>query len=173
MEFIFTLRYRLDLEDGDLATLVERLGANGCTDATVGIGHAGRMALEFARDAVSAERAVSSALAEVRSAIPTAHLTEAAPDFVGLTEVAALLGLSRQNMRKLMLAHRSSFPAPVHEGTTSIWHLADLLAWLEARGYEFDPGLLELSRVTCAVNLAMEKRRHPGLGTRAFASLIG
>jgi biotin operon repressor len=29
-------------------------------------------------------------------------LAEAAPDFVGLTDVAELTGMSRQNMRKLM-----------------------------------------------------------------------
>lgn len=55
-------------------------------------------------------------------------------DLVELTDVADIVGVSRQNMRKLMLAHPGSFPAPVHEGGASIWHLADVLAWLQAKG---------------------------------------
>ena len=42
--------------------------------------------------------------------------------------------LTRQNMHKLMHKHRHSFPAPVHEGSATIWHLADVLSWLHARG---------------------------------------
>ncbi|MDN5871104.1 MAG: hypothetical protein L0H73_10365 [Nitrococcus sp.] len=70
----------------------------------------------------------------MRRAVPTARLVEAAPDFVGLTDVAEIVGVSRQNMRKLMLAHPDSFPAPVHEGSASIWHLVDVLEWLQDRG---------------------------------------
>jgi hypothetical protein len=94
----------------------------------VGIGQPGRLALEFSREAPSAEAAVRSALADVRSAIPSARLIEVAPDLVGLTDMADIVGVSRQNMRKLMLAHPSSFLAPVHEGSASIWRLADVLA---------------------------------------------
>jgi hypothetical protein len=36
---------------------------------------------------------------------PGAELVEASPDFVGLTDVADLVGCSRQNIRKLMLTH--------------------------------------------------------------------
>ena len=60
-------------------------------------------------------------------------MIEVAPDLVGLTDVADIVGVSRQNMRKLMLAHPGSFPAPVHEGSASIWHLRTL-AWLQAKG---------------------------------------
>jgi len=73
-------------------------------------------------------------VADVRSAVPSARLIEVAPDLVGLTDVAEIVGVSRQNICKLMLAHPGSFPAPVHEGSASIWHLADVLAWLQAKG---------------------------------------
>jgi hypothetical protein len=42
-------------------------------------------------------------------AIPGAMLAEAAPDFVGLTDVAELTGMSRQNMRKTLARHLRQF----------------------------------------------------------------
>lgn len=167
MEYTFTLKYRLAEPDSDPGALVERLGEAGCDDAVVGVGQPGRLALEFTRDASSARATVRSALADVKRAIPTARLVEAAPDFVGLTDVAEIIGVSRQNMRKLMLAHRDSFPAPVHEGSASIWHLAEVLAWLEGRGgYAVDPGMLETARATLEINLAGAVRRLPAKAVR-------
>ena len=130
MEYTFTLKYQLAEGDRNPDLLVERLGEAGCDDALVGIGQPGRLAMEFSREAESADAAVRSALADVRRAVPSAKLIEVAPDLVGLTDVAEMVGVSRQNMRKLMLANPGSFPAPVHEGSASIWHLADVLAWL-------------------------------------------
>lgn len=135
MEYIFTLKYQLADHGSDLDALVERLvGAFGCDDALVGVGQSGRLALEFSREADSAEEAIRSALADVKSAIPGARLIEVSPDLVGLTDVADIVGVSRQAMRKLMIAHRGAFPMPVHEGSASIWHLAEVLDWLKARG---------------------------------------
>ncbi|MDN5872113.1 MAG: DNA-binding protein [Nitrococcus sp.] len=160
MEYTFTLKYRLAEHDSDRDTLVERLGEAGCDDALVGIGQSGRLALEFTRDAAAAEAAVRSALADVQRAVPTARLVEAAPDFVGLTDVAEIVGVSRQNMRKLMLTHPESFPAPVHEGSVSIWHLADVLEWLQGRGsYALAQEILEVAQVTMQVNVAKERWR--------------
>ena len=132
MEYDFTLKYQLAADDRDPAAIVERLGAAGCDDALVGTGVAQRIALAFTREAETADAALRSALADVRRALPGARLTEAGPDYVGLTDVADLLAMSRQNLRKLMLNHPDSFPPPVHEGSASIWRLADLLAerWL-------------------------------------------
>jgi predicted DNA-binding transcriptional regulator AlpA len=160
MEYTFTLKYRLTDYDCDPDTLVERLGHAGCDDALVGIGQPGRLALEFIREADSAQDAVRSALADVKSAIPSAKLIEASPDFVGLTDVAELVGVSRQNMRKLMLVHRDTFPNPVHEGSSSIWHLAEVLAWLESKGgYPFEKSVLDTAIAVLEVNLAKEARR--------------
>ena len=160
MEYTFTLKYQLADDDRDPDALVERLGEAGCDDALVGIGQPGRLALEFTREADSADAAVRSALADVRSAVPAARLIEVAPDLVGLTDVADIVGVSRQNMRKLMLAHPGSFPAPVHEGSASIWHLADVLAWLQAKGsYSLATDVLEVACVALQVNVAKEGRR--------------
>lgn len=162
MEYIFTLKYQLADHDSDPDALVERLGAAGCDDALVGVGQPGRLALEFSREADSAEEAIHTALADVKKAIHSARLIEVSPDLVGLTDVADIVGISRQAMRKLMLTHRTTFPIPVHEGSASIWHLADVLDWLKARGgYPFDASVLEAARVALEVNIAKETVRYP------------
>lgn len=172
MEYAFTLKYQLCGDDCDLDDLVERLGEAGCDDALVGIGQPGRLALEFTREAADADAAVRSALAAVRRAAPAARLIEVAPDLVGLTDVAHIVGVSRQNMRKLMLAHTGSFPAPMHEGSASIWHLADVLVWLHARGgYTLAQGVLEVAQVALQVNIAKEGRRLPASTSRELEAL--
>ena len=110
----------------------------------------------------------------MRGAAPTARLIEVAPDLVGLTDVADIVGVSRQNMRKLMLVHPGSFPAPVHEGSASIWHLADVLAWLQAKGsYSLAKDVLEVARVALQVNVAKEGQRLPRSTSKALEVLIG
>ena len=174
MEYTFTLKYQLTDADRDPDALVERLGEAGCDDALVGIGQPGRLALEFTREAADADDAVRSALADVRRAAPSAKLIEVAPDLVGLTDVADIVGVSRQNMRKLMLAHPGSFPAPVHEGSASIWHLADVLAWLQAKGsYALAKDVLEVARVALQVNVAKEGRRLPRSASKELQALVG
>jgi hypothetical protein len=66
MEYTFTLKYQLADNDRTPDILVERLGEAGCDDALVGIGQPGRLALEFTREAESADAAVRSALADVQ-----------------------------------------------------------------------------------------------------------
>ncbi len=173
MEYIFTLKYQLTEHDNDPDALVERLGEAGCDDALVGIGQTGRLALEFTREAESAQVAVRSALADVKRAIPSAKLVEAVPDFVGLTDVAEIMGVSRQAMRKLMLSHAATFPAPVHEGSASIWHLAEVLGWLEEKGgYALERKMLETARAALEVNLAREVGRLPVAAARELRVLV-
>jgi hypothetical protein len=156
-EYQFTLKFALANTEADLDELVERLGAAGCTDALVGIGQPGRIGLDFTRAEKSASKAVLSAFADVKRAIPDAELVEAAPDFVGLTDIANLLGFSRQNMRKLAVQASSAFPPPIHEGTPTIWHLATVLDWLKGRGiHEIEDSLLEVAKANRQFNLAKE-----------------
>lgn len=172
MEYTFTLKYRLPESEQDMDALVERLGEAGCTDALIGIGTPGRLGLEFSREAETAQEAVRSALADVKAAIPGAILVEAGPDLVGLSDIAEYMGVTRQNMRKLMVANRD-FPMPVHEGSSALWHLADVLAWLEDRkGYEPDQGLLETAAATLEVNTVKESRRHSVRDARELELLI-
>jgi lambda repressor-like predicted transcriptional regulator len=61
---------------------------------------------------------------------------------------------------------------PVHEGSASIWHLADVLAWLHAKGtYQLEPGLAELAQVTRQINLARETAQAPQLPADIVAML--
>ena len=173
MEYIFTLKYQLSDHDYDPDDLGERLGAAGCDDALIGVGQSGRLALEFSREAESVEKAIHTALADVKNVTPSARLIEVSPDLVGLTDIADLVGVSRQAMRKLMLTHPDTFPLPVHEGSASIWHLAEVLDWLDSRGsYQIGTGVLEVARMALSVNIAKESIRHPLVTSRDNAELL-
>jgi len=156
MEYQFTLHFRLrhvaELTDADL----DRLFEAGCDDANVGLGNPGHVALAFCRKADTASEALEIATSQVLSALPNAELTEAAPDLGGLSDVAELVEVSRQNLRKLMLAYPTDFPAPTHAGSTSLWNMAEVPHWLEQRvGYSLAPGLLETTRATWTTNTAI------------------
>ena len=154
MEYRFALRYQWTSSNDEVEQLIERLGAGGCDDALIGLGHPGRIAMEFSREAVDAESAIRSALENVSAVSNDLHLIEVAPDLVGLTDAAEWVGISRQGMRKLMLSHWQTFPRPVHEGSVSIWHLADILSWFEARGgYSIDSRISEIGELARRINL--------------------
>ncbi len=165
MEYEFTLKFKLPDTGHDANDVIESLAAAGCDDALVGVGVPGKIALDFTRSAESAESAILSALSDVKRAIPGAQFVEVGPDFVGLTDVADLIGVSRQYIRKLMLTHASTFPPAVHEGSTSIWHLSLVLQWLQSRGsYQIGKDVLEVSRTAMKVNLVKEAELlSPGL----------
>lgn len=168
-EYDFTLKFRLPEAAHDPGEYVEALCAAGCDDALVGIGRPGHISLDFTREAASAEEALLSALEQVTATIPGATLVEAGPDLVGLSDIAELLGFSRQNMRKLMEAGGHDFPDPVHEGRPSIWHLARVLTWLETRkGYEIPEPILALSGLTMQLNAMRESRSV----SKAFAEKV-
>ena len=170
-EYAFTLTFALGARDADADALIERLGAAGCDDAVVGMGRRGRLALEFTREAEDAACAVGSAVSGVRSAVPDAVLIEASPDLVGLTDVAALLGVTRQNVRKLIVSCAAPEPVPVHAGKPTIWRLAGVLRWLaREKRYPISPELLELAEATMQVNLAVEAR---DADPRAQAEIAG
>jgi len=159
MEYDFVLKFKLADAGAVEDDVVERLGAAGCDDATVGIGLPGRIALSFTREAGSAKQAIISALEDAKRAVPDAELIEVSPDLAGLSDIAELVGVSRQNMRKLMMSHASTFPAPVHDGSTALWHLASVLEWLNGRiGYAIDKHLLDIARMARQINLAKELR---------------
>jgi predicted DNA-binding transcriptional regulator AlpA len=173
MEFEFGMKFKIGADGTDSKQLVERLGESGCDDAAIGIGQPGRIALDFTREARSVKDAIISALRDVKTAIPEAELIEVTPDFVGLTDVAELVGVSRQNMRKLMLAHPTTFPAPVHEGSASVWHLAHILQWLAERGdYSIEKPLLDVATMAMQINLAKEAQGMDGPVQKEVRALV-
>jgi hypothetical protein len=171
MDYEFTLKFAV--HDTQADELVERLGAAGCTDALAGIGQAGRLALAFTRAAPSARTAIVSAIEEVRAALPESRLLEVTPDFVGLSDVAEFVDVSRQNIRKLMIKHAASFPSAVHEGSSAVWHLFPVLQWLRDRvEYAVPQPLLDVAHIAMQINLAKEfKQIEPGV-QRELSSLV-
>jgi hypothetical protein len=94
MEYTFILKYQLDGIDRDPQALVERPGEAGCDDALVGVGAPGRLALEFIREAESADVAMRTALADVRRAVPSARSLAARHQYLALAarSIADALG---------------------------------------------------------------------------------
>ena len=153
----FTLKFSLFTSDDDMDDLVERLGEGRCDDALMGIGQPGRIALDFSREADSAFSAISTAFADIKEVVPDAKLIEATPDLVGLTDVADIVGCSRQNIRKIMVASGGAFPPPVHEGKSALWHLSSVLLWLkERRSYQVADDVLEVASINMQLNIAKE-----------------
>lgn len=73
----------------------------------------------------------------------------------------------------LMLAHPGSVPTPVHEGGAAIWHLADVLTWLQAKGsYSLGKGVLDVARTALQVNLAKEAQRLSRSVCHALEALV-
>lgn len=153
----FTLTFGLPNETDDPSRYIAALAKAGCDDALIGLGQQGRIAFNFLRESTSAYAAITSAMADIKKVIPDAMLIEAAPDIVGLTDVADILGFSRQNMRKLMLKSGSAFPLPFHEGKPGIWHLAKILLWLKQyRKYQIDDTLIDVANVNMQFNIVKE-----------------
>ena len=121
------------------------------------LGLPGRIVLEFDRESASAFEAISSAIADVRQAIPEAKLVEATPDLVGLTDIANIVRCSRQNIRKIWRTSITTFPAPVHEGKTALWRLSNVLIWLRDNNKcVVEEKLLDIAETNKQLNLARE-----------------
>ena len=158
-EYSFDVHFVLPCPDDDPESYLGRLLEEQCDDSTVGIGRRGHMWLGFDRDAPTASEAVFSAIAAVQRAIPGATLVDIGPDLVGLTDVAELLGCSRQNVRQLVFDGEPDPPITVHSGHTNLWHLADLLTWLrDKKRYPVSDELLDLAEVNRQVNLFIESQ---------------
>lgn len=159
MNHDFTLILQLPIDAPPTDELVEALAETGCDDAMVGTGHPGRIALEFSRDAESAVNAIESAIEHVQVALPGAELIEAAPDYVGLTDIADIVGISRQALRKQVLSN-PDFPRPIHCGNPSLWHLAPVLEWLRQQDrYLVEPQIEDIARVALALNAQSQQQQ--------------
>jgi len=171
----FTLRFRLPAGAPDASAWLDRLYEAGCDDATVGVGRRGFIALMFAREAPSAAKAVSSAVRDVRGAIPGTELIAADPDLVNLAELARLMGCTRQNLRKYAAGEMKTvadlFPAPALSGPESFWRLAEVGDWI-SRHTKLTVGseLLEVACATSKVNLRTQEVRLRRLAARRPAA---
>lgn len=155
-EFEFTLKFSLPDPTQHPQDHIEVLGEAGCDDAIIGIAQKGRVALQFTREASDAFSAVTSAIKDVKSAIPEAKLIESTPDLVGLTDIAKLMGVTRQYLRKLETT-KVNFPQPVHSGKFAIWHLSSFLQWYEVSQHkQVNIAIKEIASANMKVNIAKE-----------------
>jgi len=158
--------------DLDMEITEMRLYESGCDDALVGFGQKGRLALNFSRESVSAREAMTTAVENVKCAIPAARLIEVGPDLVGVSDIAELFNFSRQNMRKLLQTHLSTFPLPLHEGRASLWHLAEVLDWFQLHQRKnIDEALREVSWVSMLANVSREVSKLPAEHRRCSDAL--
>ena len=151
-EYQFELTFKLPQGD-DPDQYFEALEIS-CSDAIVGTGQSGYMAFDFTREANSSEEAIYSAIKDVRDVIKNAVLIEASPDLVGITDVANILDVSRQYMRKLMGELKAKSPEPVHQGTTVIYHLSEILKSLQDNNKrKIEIPLLDISETNKKLNI--------------------
>lgn len=160
----FVLTFRLPEGGEEPSDWLDALFAAACDDATIGAGKRGLISLDFTREGKSAEQAVGSAIAAVKGAIPGAVLTEVGPDLVSLTDLAEMLGCSRQNLRKYATGEirgvHAFFPAPVFTGNPSLWRLAEVAAWLEQHtDLRLPRPLAEVARIASRLNLDLQNAR--------------
>lgn len=154
--YAFEVLFRLQSPDEDPAIHIGALLAAGCDDVTPGIGRKGYLLLSFDREAEDALSAMCSAIEDAQQAMPQAQLVEVGPDLLGVSELAFLLGQTRQNVRHLMQVHVNTMPEPVRAGagqtSASVWHLSDLLVWLSAFR-PVDPLLLAVAQASKLINM--------------------
>ncbi|MFK8049400.1 MAG: helix-turn-helix transcriptional regulator [Halioglobus sp.] len=106
--------------------------------------------------------------------MPEAKLIEATPDLVGLTDVADIVGCSRQNIRKIMLSSRGTFPPPVHDGKSALWHLSSVLVWhRDTKYYQVADDLLEVASINMQFNVAKEMIAIDQAQRTKILSLVG
>ena len=156
----FELIFKVDSSE-NLLDCSDKLYEAGCDDALVSVGQLGMITLSFTREAENAQMAIDSAIENVRTAIPTAELIEASPDFVSITDVASILGHSRQYTRKLF-NEKSGLPSPIHMGSPTIWHLSEVLSWIKKitkNGINLSDSLLEVSSTARQVNFKKQMER--------------
>lgn len=163
-EYEFILTFKLPSAVDNPADYIDALFEAGCDDATVGVGKPGSIALDFNREADTAENAIRSAIIAVKAAIPGAELTEVKPDLVNLSDIAEIAGCSRQNMRKYaageMRSVESPFPAPAFTGAPDLWHLAEVGAWLVGHTeFAVSAELLDVAAVAFDANVEIQQRR--------------
>jgi hypothetical protein len=151
-KYKFSLAFKLNDPGSDPESFLDALFESGCDDSTPGIGKLGYIAFDFSREADTAFDAVTSAIANVKQAIPDAKLIEASPDMGGISDIAELLNCTRQNIRQLIISDLET-PPPLHEGKSPIWHMSDVLIhFRDKQRREVEHPIIELTTVNQTIN---------------------
>lgn len=161
--FDFTLTFSLFGYGSNPKNYLDALFEAGCDDAIVGTGMPGSIALNFSHSAKSAEDAIQQAEGNVRKALPDAELIELKPDLVGISDIAALLECTRQNIRKMATADNSTFPSPCVSGSVPLWHFYEVANWLLKNSrIKIQPKAtdIEVAKAAFQKNLAIQRSRY-------------
>ena len=89
-EYNLTLKFNLQDSNINPEIYIDKLYESGCDDAIIGTDKQGYISLNFIRKSRSAYEAISSAIENIKKAIPQAVLINIAPNFVGVTDIANL-----------------------------------------------------------------------------------
>ena len=176
-EYEFTLRFRLRSSDESPDAYLDDLFESGCDDAIVGVGGKGSISLNFTRNSDSAAEAVKSAIRDVYKAIPSATLLELAPDLMNTTEIADEITekvhkITRQVIRKYATGQsvkvKTRFPDAAISGSSSMWHLSEVLDWMVENNKIASPDLMpkvevlrETTKTAQAFNIVIQNQKIP------------
>jgi hypothetical protein len=161
-----TYSFTLQLEGPSVfdPDVLEALIAAGCDDGLFGES-GGVEKVDFERESAGTlAEAVIEAIAQVESAVPGLRVTRMDPEeLVGVSDIAARVGRSRESVRLLAEGKRRSggvpFPEPVARvgANRPLWHWSEVAAWFE---YVLGAGSAvdRAPAVTRAVNAALDVR---------------
>lgn len=153
-EYDFALHLKLADSTTDPSIYEDSLFEAGCDDALLGVAQKGYIGLDFIRSSNSAVDAIYSTIEAVKSVIPDAELYYISPDIVGISDIAGIMGCSRQNVRKLIGKNVDTFPFAINSDSNFLkWHLAEVLKWYQHRGINIDTALLEVAEFAMQFNL--------------------
>lgn len=172
--FEFSLTYMVPVID-DMELYVDRLADATNDDAIIGISDNGRLTLDFEKEGNAIFALVEQAIYEVKSEVPEAKLVEVTPDLVGITELAAMLDVTRQAARKMWEKNMPNFPAPIKygNGMSPIWHMASVLDWMDKSDkYETPDGMLEVAKIAMKQNLIKAQKELNSLGVEIESASI-
>jgi hypothetical protein len=148
-EFVFILGGIPELSDDVANALFE----SGCDDATLS-SRSGRIYLTFAREETSFQRAILTAIRDVRRAgIGAEVLAVDNSNLVTPSEIARRIGRSRQMIAQYINGSRGpgGFPPPSCHLTEGhhLWNWSDVSAWL------FENGVIDRQMVQVAADIAI------------------
>lgn len=160
---LFNFTLTLSGVNADTVGLEDALFASGCDDALICF-YGTAVYLEFDRESGSLEKAILSAIQDIE-ACPSLNARAESVDstLVGLSDIAALTGLSRQAIALLKDGARGSgqFPGPVQrvKGNSPLWRWKTIVDWLVAEArLPADSPLIANAHIMDNLNLALQLR---------------
>lgn len=155
MIFEFTLTFSIPNQKWDVDEIADKIFGSGMNDVLVLTGIKDVVGLDVFRESTTAMKAIESVVQDVMKVFPNVVLLEAKPDLVSKSELASLVGQSRQNINKLV-----GFPPPIITGQKPYWHLYQVIKWYESKKkFPFSEKTVEASKAAWIFNQQLEQKR--------------